>query len=93
MSNKISSNRLCSSNHKKSSDELVKIFWEAPLSAFFGEEVVAPVVVRTRKTLQCDRWRGRGIPYRKTQGKILYKKADVVDWLESHALVTSTSQY
>ena len=79
---------------KKADPELVQIFWNAPMEAFFGQETVAPVVNSSTKTLECDRWRGKGIPYRKTTtGRVLYRKSDVVMWLEGHQLVSSTSEY
>ena len=78
---------------KKSDIELVKTFWMAPVEAFFGQEVIAPVSNKSLKTLEGDRWRGAGIPYRKIGGRVLYQKRDVINWLESHALVTSTSEY
>jgi hypothetical protein len=78
---------------KKSDIELVKMFWSAPIEAFFGQEVIAPVSNKSLKTLEGDRWRGAGIPYRKIGGRVLYQKQDVINWLESHALVTSTSEY
>lgn len=73
--------------------ELVQIFWSAPREAFFGQETIAPVTNKSIKTLECDRWRGLGIPYRKIGGRVLYQKCDVINWLKSHALVTSTSEY
>ena len=78
---------------KKSDIELVKIFWTAPIEAFFGQETIAYVSNKSNKTLESDRWRGVGIPYRKVSGRVLYQKRDVINWLESHALVTSTSEY
>jgi hypothetical protein len=82
-----------SSKPKKSENELIQNFWAAPLEAFFGQETIAPVVKCNIKTLECDRWRGRGIPYRKCSGRVLYRKADVIAWLESHELIMSTSEY
>jgi hypothetical protein len=78
---------------KKPESELIKIFWDAPLDALFGQETIAPVVNRQIKTLESDRWRGQGILYRKCSGRVLYKKADVIAWIESHQLVSSTSEY
>jgi len=54
---------------------------------------VASVVDCSTKTLECNRWRGKGIPFRKVNGRVLYQKHDVINWLESYALVTSTSEY
>lgn len=76
----------------RSPSELVQIFWSAPKEAFFGQETVAPVTNKSTKTLECERWRGSGIPYRKVGGRVLYQKCDVINWLESHALVRSTSE-
>jgi len=80
-------------HQQKPDSELVQIFWAAPMEAFFGQETIAPVTNKSIKTLESDRWRGLGIPYRKVGGRVLYQKCDVVYWLESHALVTSTSEY
>ena len=87
-----------SSNHsrkssKKSENELIASFWAAPSEAFFSQETISPVTGRSLKTLECDRWRKSGIPYRKMGGKVLYRKSDVVAFLEGHSLVTSTSEY
>jgi hypothetical protein len=73
--------------------EVLKLFWEAPADAYFSQEIIAPVIGHKPKTLECDRWRGRGIPYRKCGGRVLYCKADVIAWLEGHDLVASTSEY
>lgn len=78
---------------KKENAELVQIFWAASPEAYFDQFTVAPVTGCTPKTLECDRWRKRGIPFRKVSGRVLYKKSDVINWLESYALVTSTSEY
>jgi hypothetical protein len=78
---------------KKSPSELVQTFWNAPMEALFSDAAISPVTGRSVKTLQCDRWRGLGIPFRKILGRVLYRKADVIAWLESHPLVLSTSNY
>ncbi|MFA6303148.1 MAG: DNA-binding protein [Legionella sp.] len=78
---------------KQSDIELIKIFWEAHPKALFAQEVIAPVVQRTIKSLESDRWRGGGVPFRRCSGRILYRKSDVIDWIENHKLVTSTSEY
>jgi hypothetical protein len=78
---------------KKTDSELIALFWDSPPAALFGQETVAAVIHKSTKTMECDRWRGKGIPYRKCSGRVLYKKADVISWIESHQLVTSTSEY
>ncbi len=78
---------------KKPAGDHISEFWIAPVEAFFGQETIAPVTNKSIKTLESDRWRGTGIPYRKVGGRVLYQKQDVIRWLESHALVVSTSEY
>lgn len=78
---------------RKPNNELVQVFWSAPMEAFFGQDTIAPVTNKSIKTLESDRWRGLGIPYRKVGGRVLYRKQDVISWLEGHELVTSTSEY
>lgn len=48
--------------------EAIKIFWDAPCKALFPQEVIAPVVQRTIKSLESDRWRGGSIPFRRCSG-------------------------
>ena len=71
--------------------ELIKNFWAAPSEALFGQETIAPVINKSIKTLEADRWRGSGIPYRKCSGRVLYRKSDVVSWIDKHELIKSTS--
>lgn len=73
--------------------ELVRQFWDALPETYFDQFTVAPVTGRKPKTLECDRWKKSGIPYRKVQGRVLYQKKDVIAWLEGHPLVNSTSEY
>ena len=93
METKIISSTQRKKREKKLDGELISSFWAAPVEAFFSQETIAPVTNKSFKTLECDRWRGLGIPYRKIGGRVLYQKRDVVTWLESHALVNSTSEY
>ena len=90
---KIISRKQRTTKSKKSDIELVDIFWTASIEAFFNQETIAPVTNKSIKTLEADRWRGKGIPYRKIGSRVLYQKRDVINWLESHAVVTSTSEY
>ncbi len=78
---------------RKPENELVQTFWAAPPEALFGQETIAPVIQRGIKSLESDRWRGKGIPYRKCSGRVVYRKSDVINWIENHKLVTSTSEY
>jgi len=46
---------------RKTDIELIEIFWSAPQEAFFGQETIAPVTNKSIKTLECDRWRKKGM--------------------------------
>ena len=78
---------------KKSPFELVQEFWNAHSLAFFDQNVVAAVRAISIATLENERWRGTGIAFRKISGRVLYRKSDVVSYLEGHDLVINTSQY
>ena len=81
--------------HDKSQEnaQLIEVFWSGHPSAFFNQKVVAAVRNVSISTLENERWRGIGMPFRKVKGRVLYQKSDVINFLESYALVTSTSQY
>lgn len=72
--------------------DLFKIFWESPPEAFFGQETVAFIRNVSVATMENNRWREVGIPYRKCSGRVLYRKSDVVAWIESHELVTENTE-
>ena len=72
---------------KKSEMELVEIFWSSAIESFFSQETIAAVIKKSIKTLEGDRWRGIGIPYRKIGRRVLYRKSDVISWIDGHKLV------
>lgn len=78
---------------KKPESELIRRFWDAPNEAFFSQDTIAAVTECKIKTLESQRWRGTGIAYRKVAGRVLYRKSDVISYLERHDLVMSTSEY
>lgn len=63
--------------------ELIKLFWASPDQALFSPETIAAVTLRSVKTLECDRTRKIGVNYLKMGGKVLYRKSDVVAFLNS----------
>ena len=73
--------------------DLVKEFESAPDSTLFTQNTVAAVRCCTPALLERERWLGSGIPYIKPNRRCLYSKKDVVDWINAHQKVTSTSQY
>lgn len=74
----------------KTADEKAKEFWEADPQSLFNQNVVALVSGISISTLEKDRYFGRGIPFRKSSGRIVYKKSDVVKFLEDHHRLNST---
>lgn len=66
-------------------------FWNAHIDTLFDQNAVS--VITNHSTSWCEnmRWRGGGIPYVKCGHKCLYRKRDVLAWLESYSVLTSTS--
>ncbi|QLH42463.1 MAG: DNA-binding protein [Coxiellaceae bacterium] len=80
---------------KNSNIEKTKIlqeFWQAPLEALFDQKTIAAVRCCSNSLLERERWAGDGIPYIKVKHKCLYRKADVVNWINQHQVKISTSQ-
>jgi hypothetical protein len=91
--NNISNQKKRFSKHVKTDFEAIQLFWMASLEAYFNQGVIALITGRSVKTLECYRWKKSDIPFRKVGGRVLYQKKDVIEWLENHQLVTSTSAY
>ena len=61
---------------------------------FLGTQEVAKLLGIKPQTLRVYRVRGSGPPYRRLggrYGRVIYDYADVMEWIESHPKVTSTS--
>lgn len=67
-------------------------FWAAPPQAHFSQQTLATALDRAESWFEHARVKGTGPAFRKIGGRILYCKADVLAWLESHKRVTRTSQ-
>lgn len=72
---------------------LLQEFWQSPDEALFNQTIIAAVRCCSNSTLERERWAGNGIPFIKIKHKCLYRKADVVNWLNQHKCNLSTSQY
>ena len=49
-----------------------------------GEDVVAEIIGRSLKSIQRDRSRGIGIPFKKLNGRtVRYKVGDIIRWLDA----------
>jgi len=72
---------------------LIQEFWKSPEQALFDQKTIAAVRCCSTSSLERERWAGDGIPYLKVKHKCLYRKTDVVNWLNQHQTLSSTSQY
>lgn len=69
-------------------------FLSAPADALLPTKIVAAYLNKSISWFNCKAVSGGGIPYIKLGNKRLYKKQDVLDWLNSQTpKVTSTSEY
>ena len=69
-------------------------FLSAPADALLPTKIVAAYLNKSISWFNCKAVSGSGIPYIKLGNKRLYKKQDVLDWLDSQtSKVTSTSEY
>lgn len=68
-------------------------FWGAPDDALFNQKVISSVTNFSESWFERQRWAGGGIPYIKCRRKCLYRKSDVIKWLNKHKTVSSTTQY
>lgn len=69
-------------------------FLSAPADALLPTKIVAAYLNKSISWFNCKAVSGGGIPYIKLGNKRLYKKQDVLDWLDSQtSKVTSTSEY
>lgn len=69
-------------------------FLSAPADALLPTKIVAAYLNKSISWFNCKAVSGGGIPYIKLGNKRLYKKQDVLDWLNSQTKkVNSTSEY
>ena len=61
--------------------------------AVFKQRTIALVLCRSLAWCERARWAGDGPKYLKVGRSVLYRKADVVAWLDSHGSVSSTAEY
>lgn len=71
--------------------DLLNEFDSAPESALFNQQTVAAVLNCSTQLLERNRWAGTSLPYLKIGRKVLYRKSDVVDFLQQQKVYRSTS--
>lgn len=68
-------------------------FCLSPSETLFDQQTVAIITCRSLSWCERMRWQGGGIPFSKIGRKCLYKKIDIINWLNQHQKVHSTSEY
>jgi hypothetical protein len=71
-----------------STDPLL-LFWTAPAEALFPSPVIARVRNVSIALLERERWRQTGPRSIKLGGRVLYRKRDVLDWIEIQEAATT----
>ncbi len=77
-------------NKKLSRLQLLNEFESAPASALFNQQTLAAVLDCSTQLLERNRWEGKGIPYLKIGRKVLYRKSDVLSFLQQQKIYRST---
>ncbi len=76
---------------KPSRLNLLNEFESAPQSALFNQQTIAAVLSCSTQLLERNRWAGSSVPYLKIGRKVLYRKSDVLDFLQQQKVYRSTS--
>ncbi len=79
------------SSKKPSRLHLLNEFESAPHSALFNQQTIAAVLSCSTQLLERNRWSGGSVPYLKIGRKVLYRKSDVLDFLQQQKVYHSTS--
>jgi hypothetical protein len=79
------------SMQKPSRLSLLNEFESAPQSALFNQRTIAAVLSCSTQLLERNRWAGSSVPYLKIGRKVLYRKSDVLDFLQQQKIYRSTS--
>jgi hypothetical protein len=65
------------------------LFWTAPDEALFAPSVIAAVRNVTPALLERERWQRTGPKHLKLVGRVLYRKADVLQWIEQQQVAVA----
>ncbi|HAT1847950.1 TPA: helix-turn-helix domain-containing protein [Legionella pneumophila] len=71
--------------------QLINEFESAPDSMLFNQNTLAAILDCSTQLLERNRWAGEGVPYLKIGGKVLYRKSDVIEFLQQQKVYRSTS--
>ncbi|MDI1352682.1 MAG: DNA-binding protein [bacterium] len=70
---------------------LLNEFDSAPESALFNQQTIAAVLSCSTQLLERNRWAGTSVPYLKIGRKVLYRKSDILGFLQQQKVYRSTS--
>lgn len=79
------------STDKISRIQLLNEFDSAPNSALFNQQTLAALLDCSTHLLERNRWAGAGVPFLKIGRKVLYRKSDILEFLENQTVYRSTS--
>ncbi|MCR9192550.1 MAG: DNA-binding protein [Gammaproteobacteria bacterium] len=77
--------------HKLTRIQLLNEFESAPHSALFNQNTLAAILNCSTQLLERNRWAGEGVPYIKIGRKVLYRKREVLDFIQRQKTYHSTS--
>jgi len=64
--------------------EMKKSFWGSPMDALFNRKTISVVTGYCMSWLANQAWQKKGIPYLKSARRCLYRKSDVLKWLDKN---------
>ena len=67
---------------------LLNEFDSAPESALFNQQTIAAVLSCSTQLLERNRWAGTSVPYLKIGRKVLYRKSDVLGFLQQQRVLS-----
>ena len=73
--------------------QLINEFESAPGAMLFNQNTLAAVLDCSTQLLERNRWVGEGVPYIKIGRKVLYRKSDVLEFLQQQKFYRSTSDH
>ncbi|MDF1647054.1 MAG: helix-turn-helix domain-containing protein [Legionellaceae bacterium] len=71
--------------------QLINEFESAPDATLFNQNTLAAILNCSTQLLERNRWAGQGVPYLKIGRKVLYRKSDVLGFLQQQKIYHSTS--
>ena len=66
-------------------DDSLLSFWAAPPEALFPPRIIARVRNVSPSALERERWLASGPPYLKIRGRVLYRKSELLAWIDEIA--------